>query len=274
MEWLEAEGLIAYPEGKQHRRMFRVTLTDYWAEEGATKGASRGENRGATKGASNPHASNDLRDSGAQAGARTGAQQRAQAGAQLIVDVQIDKTTLTVPTEPSAPVAPRPDADLFGESLEAVPQSKAPPKEAPKEQPAEVDAASAVAQRVVALFHDLSKSTGGNGVAQSEWGGQRKIAANAVRSRGIDEESALGALRWGMRDAYWRQRLRAQGLKLLQDVWSAWIEENLGKANGNGRNGNGTGGVARGSAGSQGESGAGQGGERKPVVVNGRWERH
>jgi hypothetical protein len=98
MEWLEGEGLISYPEGKQHRRMFRVAISDYWGEpKGASRGARKGDSRGATKGASNPAFDNELPGLGAVEMAQAGAQGRAIAGAQHIGDELIDKDSL--PTE-------------------------------------------------------------------------------------------------------------------------------------------------------------------------------
>lgn len=85
MEWLEKQGLIAYPEGKQHRRMFRISLLDYWGE-GATKGASKGVTRGATKDAPDK----ELEEMGARAGARG----RARAGARDIGDESGDNNSL------------------------------------------------------------------------------------------------------------------------------------------------------------------------------------
>jgi hypothetical protein len=87
MEWLEKQGLIAYPEGKQHRRMFRIALLDYWGE-----GASRGATKGASRGASNSSDDNGLEETGARAGAR----RRARAGARGIEDELRDFSLPTV----------------------------------------------------------------------------------------------------------------------------------------------------------------------------------
>lgn len=99
MERLQAEELVSYPEGQQHRRMYRVALADYWGEKkGARKGASRGESKGATKPASN----NELQGVGAQGEA----QGRAQAGAGHIGDYTAgNQKDTSVPSEPAGEAA-------------------------------------------------------------------------------------------------------------------------------------------------------------------------
>jgi hypothetical protein len=104
VEHLEAQGLVAYPEGKEHRRLFRLALPDYW---GAKKGASGG----ASKGAKKSRSTNDLGGTGAQGKAQGGA----QAGAQYKEDELEDekKITTTVPSEPAGqPAESRPVLSL------------------------------------------------------------------------------------------------------------------------------------------------------------------
>lgn len=108
VDHLEAEGLIEYPEGKEHRRLFRLKLSAFWGESrGAKKGASKGDSKGAKK----PRSDKDLEGEGAQAGA----QERAQAGArykeyELGDEKEITDTDTSYPTAEA--VEPRPALSL------------------------------------------------------------------------------------------------------------------------------------------------------------------
>jgi hypothetical protein len=240
MEWLESEGLIAYPEGKQHRRMFRVSMVTYFGDveqEGARKGATKGATKGARKGASNPLQGDALGDLRAQQKAQQRAQAGAQGKAQHIEDQKIEHEKITtVPSEQCA----EGEADLFGEgqpSPTAVVES---------------ENATTIAQRIVTLFHELSKASGGKGVSSEDWPTQRKMAASAVR-KGLSETEAGDAIRWGMANEYQRRRLRAEGMKVLRYVWSEWVEETGEESNGRNRVG------AGGAGNAGGETGAGSG---------------
>jgi hypothetical protein len=158
---------------------------------------------------------------------------------------------LTVPSEQCA----EGEADLFGHG--------APPQPLVVEPPAQ-DESKAAAQRIVGLFHELSKAGGGRGVSQEDRPAQLRMAASAVRKGDMSESAACEAVRWGMGKEYQRRRLRAEGMKVLRYVWSEWIEETGGE-NGNGRSGAGA------AAGNGGTPKAGAG--AFPVLVNGRWER-
>lgn len=107
-EHLEAEGLIAYPEGKEHRRLFRLKLSDFW-------GASRGESEGESKGARKSRGSKDLGAAGAQGGAHTGAHTGARDKEDRKKDRKEDRKeeTTTVPSEPACkPAEARPSLAL------------------------------------------------------------------------------------------------------------------------------------------------------------------
>jgi hypothetical protein len=159
------------------------------------------------------------------------------------------------------------DGDLFGLSQ---PPAQAPPPtpEAPVAADAGSENANAVAVRVVGVFHELSKAGGGNGVSSGDWAAQTKMTATAIR-KGLTEQEATDALKWGMRVEYQRRRLRAHGMKVLRDVWSEWVEETGGS---NGRNGNGRNGFG-GASGNGDSPEAGTAGAGTVIIHNGRWER-
>lgn len=187
-------------------------------------------------------------------GTKSGTNDGTKAGQSVghVLSKEKEEVSITVPSEPCAGG----EQDLFGGQPPAPPPA---PSEPEPEKPA------VVARRVVSLFHDLSKAHGGNGVSGTIWGAQQKMAETALNN-GLSEEQATEALRWGWREEYQRTRLRAHGMKVLMDVWSAWVEHTGGA---NGRNGNGR----NGTGGASGNGAAVETGTGTVYLNNGRWER-
>ena len=82
--------------------------------------------------------------------------------------------------------------------------------------------AAGESQQIVSHLNDLLISHGYDGVR--EWGAARRIATSSLRT--IPAQELVDALTWAFTNSFWRQRLAARELKVLNEAWADWKDPN------------------------------------------------